>query len=162
MKLYILRHGDAETSDPEKQPDDALRPLVKRGEKKSANIAGYLKKHKTKIDLILTSPAMRSLDAAKIIRKGLKLKKEQLVKLDALLPEGDNAALVAEIKEKYPVDRVLIVGHNPNMAALISQLVTGTPNLPIRLRKGGLCKLSIDELEYGKCAILEWLVDASR
>ena len=158
MNLYILRHADADKRDEEKFPDDNLRPLVKKGKKKSEKIAKFLKKRKVKVSLILTSPALRSLEVAKLIRKDLKLPKEQLVKLDCLLPGGSNAELIAEIKDKYTVDSLLIVGHDPNLSLLISHLVTGTPDLPLDLKKGGLCKLAIDELTDGKCATLEMLL----
>jgi phosphohistidine phosphatase len=158
MNLYILRHADADKRDEEKFPDDNQRQLVKKGKTKTEKIAKFLKKRKIKVSLILTSPAERCREAAKIVRKELKLPKEQLVKLDCLLPEGSNADLIAEIKEKYSVDSLLIVGHDPNLSLLISQLLTGTPDLPIDLKKGGLCKLAVDELTDGKCATLELLM----
>ncbi len=158
MNLYILRHADAEKRDEEKYPDDNLRPLVKKGKGKSDKIARFLKKRKSRVSLILTSPSLRCLEAAKRIRKELKLPKEQLVTLDCLLPEGSNAELIAEIKDKYTVDTLLVVGHDPNLSLLISQLVTGTPDMSIDLKKGGLCKLAIDELVDGKCATLEMLL----
>lgn len=158
MNLYILRHADADKRDEEKFPDDNLRPLVKKGKNKTEKMAKFLKKRKVKVSLILTSPAERCLQAAKLVRKELKLPKEQLIKLDCLLPEGSNAELIAEIKAKYAVDSLLVVGHDPNLSLLISQLVTGTPDLPIDLKKGGLCKLAVDELTDGKCATLELLL----
>jgi len=158
MNLYILRHADADKRNEEKYADDNLRPLVKKGKNKTEKIAKFLKKRKNKISLILTSPAERCLEAAKMIRKDLKLPKEQLVKLDCLLPEGSNADLIAVIKEKYTVDSLLVVGHDPNLSLLISQLLTGTPDLHIDLKKGGLCKLAVDELTDGKCATLEILL----
>ena len=161
MNLYILRHADADKPDEEKYPDDNLRKLLKKGKNKTEKIAKFLKKRKVKVSFILTSPALRSLEAAKLIRKELKLPKEQLVALECLLPGGSNAALIAEIKEKYVVDSLLVVGHDPNLSLLISQLVTGTPDLPIDLKKGGLCKLAVDELTDGKCATLELLMTSN-
>ena len=158
MNLYILRHADADKRDEEKFPDDNMRKLVKKGKNKTEKIAKFLKKRKVKVSLILSSPALRSLEAAKLIRKELDLAKEQLVQLDCLLPGASNAELIAEIKEKYTVDSLLVVGHDPNLSLLISQLVTGTPDLPIDLKKGGLCKLAVDELVDGKCATLELLL----
>ena len=161
MKLYILRHAEAADRDPKKFPEDALRPRLKKGKKNTLKVARTLKKDNSKIDLILSSSSLRALDGARIIRKALKLKKDKLVEVDALLPEGNNSTLIAEIKEKYKVDSLLLVGHNPNLTLLISQLLAGSPDLPIRLRKGGLCKLSIDELTDGKCAVLEFLTEPS-
>ncbi len=158
MNLYILRHADAAKRDEEKFADDNQRPLVKKGKNKTDKMARFLRKRKSRVSLILTSPSLRCLEAAKRIRKELKLSKEQVITLDCLLPEGSNADLIADIKNKYLVDSLLVVGHDPNLSLLISQLVTGTPDLLIDLKKGGLCKLAIDELTDGKCATLEILL----
>jgi len=36
--------------------------------------------------------------------------------------------------------------------------VSGDQNLSITMKKGGLCKLTVDALRYGRCATLEWLL----
>jgi hypothetical protein len=37
-------------------------------------------------------------------------------------------------------------------------LCIGGPDLPIRLKKGALCRLEVERLACGRCAMLEWLV----
>jgi hypothetical protein len=37
-------------------------------------------------------------------------------------------------------------------------LLTGEEKAALAFKKGGLCKLSMDELRYERCATLEWLV----
>jgi hypothetical protein len=36
--------------------------------------------------------------------------------------------------------------------------VTGEPSMSVTMKKGGLCRLSIENLAYDKCATLEWLL----
>ena len=73
MKLYVLRHADAEIRDDEKFPDDAVRPLTKKGINKIGKVVTFLKAAGIKPDLIITSPTVRTLDTSKGIRKGLKI-----------------------------------------------------------------------------------------
>jgi phosphohistidine phosphatase len=53
---------------------------------------------------------------------------------------------------------VLLVGHEPGLSQLISLLVAGEAGVSILLKKGSLCKLSVESLKPGRCATLEWLL----
>jgi phosphohistidine phosphatase len=159
MKLYVFRHADAGIRDAEKYPDDTLRPLTKKGIKRIKKVARGLLNEGIKVDLILSSPALRTIDSAKIIRKELHLGKDKLVTSDFLLPDGNESQLITEIIEKYQVEGLAIVGHEPNMSMLISKLLSGDTGLSILMKKGGVCCLSLETLSDGKCATLEWLQD---
>jgi hypothetical protein len=41
---------------------------------------------------------------------------------------------------------------------LISLLLSGDSGLCITMKKGGLCKLTVNALKHGQCAELEWLL----
>ncbi len=113
----------------------------------------------TQIDLILSSPYLRAADTARILQKKLRLDKDKLVMMDDLSPTGDPNRLVKEVADKYgSVVHIALVGHEPGLSRLISVLVSGDPTLPITLKKGGVCCLTVDKLEYGRCAALEWLL----
>jgi phosphohistidine phosphatase len=162
MRLYILRHAIAAERDPDKYPDDGLRPLTEAGFKKMTKIAHTLQKLDKRIELILSSPLVRARDTAEIVRKSLHLKKDRLVLIDALAPLGDPGELIAIIQEKYKLDSLLLVGHEPDLSNLISLLLSGDKSLSITMKKGGVCCLSMDELVAGKCATLEWLISPSQ
>jgi len=157
MKLYILRHANAEERDEAEYSDDSLRPLSKQGQKKMENIAANLKGWGVGVDLILSSPYARALETARIVAKALGLKKKQLVLTESLTPSGLPKKLITEINKKYKVDNLMLVGHEPYLSGLISVLVAGDPSLSIIVKKGGFCRLSVDELIYDRCATLEWL-----
>jgi phosphohistidine phosphatase len=110
------------------------------------------------IDLILSSPYVRAHDTARIVREAFDMKKKQLVLSDHLTPTGFAKDLIAEINEKYAVDNLMLVGHEPYLSDLIAMLVSGAPSMSVKMKKGGLCRLSIDKLVYEKCATLEWLL----
>ena len=65
--------------------------------------------------------------------------------------------LIAELNDEKP-QRVLLVGHEPDLSRLISLLITGNSEALIELKKGGLCKLTAEKLNFGKCATLNWLL----
>jgi len=157
MKIYLLRHAIAVERNPNKYPDDALRPLSDAGRKKMARFAKILDKMGLQIDLLLSSPLLRARQTAEIARKRLHLKKNKLILVEALGPAGDPAKLIAEINEKYSVDNLLLVGHEPDLSSLISLLLSGEASLPITLKKAGMGCLSVEKLAAGKCARLEWL-----
>lgn len=158
MILYILRHAIAEERDENAYPDDGLRPLTEKGKKKMVNIAEHLQDMGVEIDLILSSPHIRAKDTARIVLEAFGLKKKQLILCDHLTPSGFAKDLIAEINEKYLVKNLMLVGHEPYLSDLIAMLVCGEASISITLKKGGLCRLSIDSLIYEKCATLDWLL----
>jgi phosphohistidine phosphatase len=160
MYLYIVRHAIAEDRDPNStEEQDSQRPLTDAGRKKFRRIAEALNGLETKIDLILTSPYLRAVDTARILRKELGLGKQQLVQIDDLAPGGDASRLMTEIGSNYSkAGNVALVGHEPGLSRLVSVLLSGDPDIPITLKKGGVCCLSIEKPEYGPCATLVWLL----
>jgi phosphohistidine phosphatase len=122
-------------------------------------IAQGLKELGTPIDLVLTSPYLRAVDTARIVAKRFDLDPDKLIQADDLSPVGQADRLVNEIDKKYgQVENIALVGHEPSLSRLISMLLSGDPTLPITLKKGGVCRLSVEKLQYGRCATLEWLL----
>jgi phosphohistidine phosphatase len=122
-------------------------------------IARGLRNMGVQMDLVLTSPYVRAADTAEILLKKMHLSEKTLVTTDNLVPGADGNLLVKEINERAgKAENVAIVGHEPGLSRFISLLLSGDPDLPIVLKKGGVCKLSTDKLEYGRGATLEWLL----
>jgi len=157
MELYILRHaiaGDKESFG----GADSERPLTEEGAKKMKRIAKELMKLELSFDLILSSPFRRAQETAEIVAKEFEC--ENTLKFSPNLKVGGSpAALIREIETDYKkFDRVLLVGHEPYLSSLISVLISGKEDLSITMKKGGICKLSVNSLRYGRCATLEWLM----
>jgi len=71
--------------------------------------------------------------------------------------------LIEEINEKYgEAQHIVITGHEPYLSSLASMLITGDPNTSILLKKGGICRLSIETLQYSRCGTLEWLLSPAQ
>ena len=157
MKLYLVRHAIAEEAGMPGYEDDSLRPLTEKGREKMGRIAGVLKELGVKPNLIVSSPYVRASQTASILAKELKHKEEVAVS-DFLLPMGEPDDMIGEINEKYSVDELMLVGHEPNLSSLTSVLLAGDTDLAINFKKGGVCCLSVDNLHYDRKAVLEWLV----
>ena len=155
MKLFLVRHAIAE--DLSDQDDDSLRPLTDKGREKMRRIAQALEELGVMPDLIVSSPYVRASQTASILAKELKYK-EELAYSDFLVPMGEPNDMIGEINEKFSVDELMLVGHEPNLSSLASILLTGDSDLSINFKKGGVCCLSVDDLQYSRKVTLEWLV----
>src|SRR3979411_2729844 len=86
MKLYFLRHGEADWPNWNK-PDDE-RPLTERGKKEMKKVAAFLARLDLSLDHIVTSPLPRAKQTAEPVAKRLKLKLSE----DKLLEPGFGSA----------------------------------------------------------------------
>jgi phosphohistidine phosphatase len=159
MILYIVRHAIAAPVDASRQKPDSDRPLTSKGRRRMQQIAQGLRRLRAELDLILTSPYLRTQQTARILAKTFALGDEQLLSADDLAPTGDPGKLISDIRVNHSdVERIALVGHEPYASALISMLIAGDAGLSILLKRGGVCKLSMDSVRYGQCATLEWLL----
>ena len=163
MNLYIVRHAIAVEAGTPAYEDDNLRPLTEKGKKKMQKIAQGLKQQETELNLILTSPYLRAMETAKILRNAFDLEKGAVIETEHLVPLGHGNELISLINEKYAVvGNIALVGHEPSLGILISMLIAGDPNLSLTLKKGSVCRLTADNLQYGRCATLDWLLTPSQ
>ena len=158
MELYLLRHGLAVERGAPGFDGDSARPLTSKGRRQLRKTAAAMRQMDLRFDLILSSPLLRAKQTAEIIAAELKLKK-RLKFSNALAPGGDAAILLRQLaRVKPPPEKLLLVGHEPDLSRLISLLVTGDGRLQLDFKKGGLCKLETEDLCAGKCALFAWLL----
>ncbi|MFO1476636.1 MAG: phosphohistidine phosphatase SixA [Verrucomicrobiota bacterium] len=157
MKLFILRHGDAvESGDPRYKETE--RPLTSKGRQRTKQLASYLEEIGVTFDAMFSSPLVRARETAELVSDRLAGGRE-LVLTDHLAPLGSMEKLVGQVNGLHPhPDSVLLVGHEPYLGGLISLLCTGETHLQMAMKKGGLCRLHVDALACGRCAMLEWLL----
>ena len=157
MKIYLIRHSNAVDPGTPGYEDDSARPLTEKGRDKMEKIASALKALGIAPDLIVSSPYLRAKETAEILAKGLKYKPD-IAFSDALVPMENADRIIGEINEKYSVDELVLVGHEPCLSVLIGTLIAGNPELTINLKNGGVCCLSSDDLHTERKAVLEWLL----
>ncbi len=155
MNLYLVRHAIAEEESP--SVEDRQRELTDKGAKKMRLIAKGLLTLGVEFDFILASPYVRAQQTAEILADVFKMKK-QVATSENLTPASDPNLLLAEINEKYTVDSLAIVGHEPYLSTLVSLLTAGGSPIEMTFKKGGVCWLSIDDLRHARQATLEWLL----
>ncbi|MBI5943121.1 MAG: phosphohistidine phosphatase SixA [Chloroflexi bacterium] len=156
MNLYIIRHAIAvDEGTPEFQDNE--RPLTDKGKKKMRQIAKGLRTLGADFDLILSSPYIRAQETAEILADVFKMKKDVGFS-ENLVPMGDPDLLIAELNEKYSVNSLALIGHEPQLTALIGLLVSENSNMDMTLKKGGVCSFSTDDLHHTRRATLEWLL----
>jgi phosphohistidine phosphatase len=158
MNIFILRHGIAVERGTEGFEKDSERPLTDKGKRQLRKSAAAMKRLKLRFDLILSSPYVRARQTAEIVADELKLKKH-LKLSDALKSENHPETMIGEMSRLKPKpENLLLVGHEPYLSHLISQLVSGNGDLALDFKKGGLCKLEIQKLDGASSAQLVWLL----
>jgi phosphohistidine phosphatase len=158
MDLYILRHAIAEDRDKSSGKPDSQRRLTPEGVEKMRRVAEGMKSLGLEFDLILSSPFLRAKETAEIVADVLALGRRLEMSAD-LSTSGNPKNLIESLNGPY-ADRksVVLVGHEPYLSSFISLLLSGGTNIAINFKKGGLCKLTVEHLKYGRCAALEWLL----
>jgi phosphohistidine phosphatase len=158
MELYLLRHGIAVEPGTPGYEDDSRRPLTPKGEAKMEQIVRAMKALELSFDHILSSPYVRTRQTAEIVARAFDAARK-LEFSNSLAPGGNWKKLIEAIEKlDSPANSVLLVGHEPYLSGLISLLLSGDSGWCITMKKGGLCKLTVDALKHGRCAELEWLL----
>lgn len=158
MELYVLRHAIAVERGAPEIRRDSDRPLSGAGRKKMQRIARGMRALKMRPDLILSSPYLRARQTAELVAR--EFEAGSVLELSALLePGGDPEELMNLLGGQYAsAGSVMLVGHEPSLSELISMLLSGGDRMAVTMKKGGLCKLTLDGPRYGRCATLEWLL----
>ena len=121
MDIYIIRHAQA--LDKNAPIDDAHRPLTARGRKDARKLGKALRDADVTFDAIVTSPLVRAVESATMVAVGAHF----MGALDVapeLAPAGDPMGVLNEVLiPRADLDRVAIVGHQPQLSALAERLL---------------------------------------
>jgi len=142
MELYLLRHAIAAPRGAVYFPNDD-RPLTQVGIDKMKKGAEGIRTIVPKLDVILTSPLKRASGTANIVATalGIAVKVETRKQLSPDVP----AEITASFLEKLPPrNRVMIVGHEPNLSLLASFLL-GYREPFLDFKKGALCRIDLEK-----------------
>lgn len=119
MKIYLVRHGKAKKTSP---GGDSARPLSKTGRDEVSRMASFLARS-FRVHKIVHSGLVRAAQTALILAETLgpgETVEESAVPMGPMDDVEDFAKAVADL-----TDDVMIVGHMPFMAELVSYLTTG-------------------------------------
>lgn len=140
VELWIVRHGAAAERGPD-GPDDAARPLLKKGERQARRLATIV----PKLDRLFTSPWTRAAQTADALADLAPAGAEPLEVLAVGEAVEVPAALARALGERGAgLLRVACVGHEPQLSEVIGLLIgpeDGSRPADVRLRKGGVARL---------------------
>ena len=119
-RLTLVRHAKSDWKNADLKDFD--RPLNRRGLKEAPQMAERLAAQKIRPDLMLTSPAVRALETARVLAKALDYPLRRLKTEDRLYlgPAADILAVVRGVGSR--VRHLMIFGHNPGLSAFAQSL----------------------------------------
>lgn len=145
-QLILVRHGRAVEAN-EFDGLDFNRPLTERWEKEADQMAKYLRLIGVKLDHIISSPSIRTMETAKIFADRMKIND---IEYNPELYNGTRSVTddgvkiyfqaVRNIAEKHDV--VMVVGHNDDIS-LLGHYLTGD-GVPF-MKKGSVLVLSMPD-----------------
>ncbi|PWK44877.1 phosphohistidine phosphatase SixA [Pseudomonas sp. OV226] len=140
MKLWVLRHGEAE---PYGSRPDSERELTDHGREEVLRTAALLIGQP--LTAIYASPYLRAQQTAQVVREALGFEPE-IRTVEWLTPETDPDKVAEQL---VSVSNVLLVSHNPLVGHLLSYLQHGAGHPPEKVSTAGLAELDADELLIG-------------
>jgi phosphohistidine phosphatase len=153
-ELYFVRHGLAEERG-DAWPDDTKRPLSDDGISRMRKAARGLARIGVAVDVVLTSPLVRTRQTAEIVAAALD-PRPSIVNVDSLAPDGGYAAVIADLEKHVRKTRIALVGHEPTIGEIAARLI-GSRH-PIEFKKGAVCRIDVEDLPPAGPGQLRWLM----
>lgn len=158
FEVLVLRHGIAAERNPVRWPDDALRPLTRRGRvklrKAAAGLAGLLEPPEE----VWSSPLQRARETAGIV--GTRAAWPTALISESLRPGASAASLGAKLEvRRRAADaprRLALVGHEPSLSRFLGWAVGTKGGDNLVLRKGGAALLEFPASVHAGGARLVW------
>ena len=119
MKLFLLRHAEAE----DHAPSDAARPLTQRGVEQARTAGHFCARTKIEPELILFSPFLRAEQTARAFAEAWQPDSRTLQPAPFASSGMDPAAALRELRAFERFDRVMLVGHQPDLGLLAATLL---------------------------------------
>jgi len=151
MKLYVVRHAAA-IERTAKVPEEQ-RYLTPKGRDFMRKTARTMLTKGMEPSLILTSPLVRAVQSADILAEALSYIVPVIV-TDELSPGFDVGTLQRLLAEFQQADELMIVGHEPDLSAVVSSLLSLKGGFDFK--KGSAFKLALDA-KLTKPATFKWL-----
>src|SRR5262245_52934118 len=153
-ELYLIRHAVAEDRGDD-WPDDAKRPLSEDGASRMRKAARGLERIGVTLDVIVTSPLVRTRQTAEIVAGALN-PKPPIVAAESHAPGGAYQAIVADLEKQSKRARIALVGHEPGIGELAARLI-GSRH-PIEFKKGAVVRIDVDQIPPTGPGNLRWML----
>lgn len=154
MRIYVLRHGDAE--DPSRRDSDEERELTEDGRSEVSHVARAARHAKSKADLVISSPYVRAIQSAEIAADQLGYS-EQIARTKALEPHSDPLSVWEEIRTHKDLDHVVVVGHEPLLSRTVAHLLA-CPSLLVKMTTGTMVCIEMEDSGKQPRGVLRWML----
>lgn len=150
MRIFVVRHGDADAEIPEGLGDEA-RALTTKARHSAFTHFAHLAERMEKVDLILTSPLVRAVQTAQILSLAQKVD-GPLRAHRSLLPDMPVGAIETVLTD-HAGENLVLVGHQPSMGAMAAHLL-GLQTFPRQVNPGTVIGLDKPDGESGAARLL--------
>ncbi len=147
MFLYLVQHAEALSKE-----EDHSRSLSDKGVEDIKKVAAFISKQNINVKRILHSGKKRSLQTAQILSGYIE--SDKLYSETEGLAPNDNPGIWFELISKMK-DNIMLVGHLPHLAKLLSLLLFGDEKKIVNFETGSVTCLKGSE--DGSWAI-EWII----
>jgi phosphohistidine phosphatase len=137
MDLILWRHAEAVEHDA--SVPDLERPLTARGERQAARMAAWLNRQLPATTRVLASPAKRTQQTALALERKFRT-------VPAIAPDASVEAVLEAARWPTAKEPVLVIGHQPTLGLVASQLLTGAAQ-SLAVKKGAVWWLRSRERE---------------
>jgi|SRR5699024_8219870 len=164
MEVLICRHGDAlspEQTDTMRLSDDE-RPLTDKGRRQTRAAAAGLRHllGEDRIGHVLVSPLLRARQTAEILRDYLD--DPVTDESEALTPAAGVEAVDAALHACAGTERLLLVGHEPDLALWLSWSLTRKHERVTKFSKNGAALVDFPGVAEGGTGTLRWLLTGAQ
>lgn len=156
MRIYIIRHAEAVPLEVSGVNADADRPLTEHGHAQCRALAAALQKHGVRLDLILTSPYLRTRQTTQGLLDHWPLPRPPVEECAELAPGGKPSKVARELA-KFKPDNAAVVGHMPDVAELAAWLI-GSKKARLEFDKASVALIESEDTPSKGSGCLEWLV----
>ena len=154
MDCILLRHGIAVDRD-EWDAAEAERPLTRKGAERTRQAVGGLSTLGVTPTQIVSSPLVRAMETAQIVREVCHVRSDIQV-CDELLPDAPPEKLFPLLASLATEPCVVCVGHEPHLSTTAGVMVFGQPCSGLSLKKSGAACIRYDAEPRAGYGQLRW------
>ena len=137
MLLYLLRHADAEIL----AASDHARRLTPKGEEQAQRVGKFCLREELEPSVILSSPVTRALQTAKLVARSLP--DAEIIEVPWAACGMDSFVALRELEAYAKFSSVMLVGHQPDLGAMLCVLLGMTNVQSLRVRKALLSGVDV-------------------
>lgn len=162
MNLLVVRHAIAEDREEFARTGavDDERPLTEEGRRRFRKGARGLHRLVASVQLLATSGLRRAIETGDLL--AAEYGELRTVRLAELAPGARPTAVVTWLRAQHRRPTLALIGHDPQLSALVELLLAGRRSGFVALRKGGACLLTFARPATPGGAELRWLLTAGQ